>query len=178
MAKYTIRHTCGCPQIINLTGNSRTRQWRLDKLESEACFDHKNMLAALQAKKRAADVGLPELIGTDRQISWALTLRQKALDTMDQSDILRTAVLFAPNTTALIVARVRGYLEAKYWIESRDLDTVWRMKRAGSELKLLHEYVAETKETEAAVFALAAFVRGGMDVEAMVIDFYPREDWS
>lgn len=78
MAKYTVTHTCGHTQDVNLFGKNTERDRRIAWLETQPCPECKRMQELENAKEQAS--GLPELTGSERQIEWAMVIRQKWID--------------------------------------------------------------------------------------------------
>ena len=84
MARYTVQcDTCGSDMDFNtFGGNSRDRQWRADHFTHE-CDECKQKRVALENEKNAEknkEEGLPQLIGSEKQIAWAETLRAKIVN--------------------------------------------------------------------------------------------------
>lgn len=83
MAKYEIKHICGHTETVELQGTSESRQRKIAELESQVCDDCYNKQKAAEFVEKASkflDVkGLPELVGSERQIAWAENLRMAML---------------------------------------------------------------------------------------------------
>lgn len=120
-----IIHACGHEQAHHLTGFESQQERKAKWLKTTTCRD------CFVAKKRAEEVAaaalsaaavshlvLPPLTGTDRQISWASTVRNK-----------RLAALTNSNSDADCNACLR-ITDAKWWINCRDLDDVDLMAAA------------------------------------------------
>jgi len=83
MAKYTINHTCGHQVEIQLFGKYEDREKRIAYLETCECYEcrkAKDNAAAAAAKEER---GLPDLTGSEKQIAWANTIREKAYEALD-----------------------------------------------------------------------------------------------
>jgi len=79
MARYTVLcDTCGQEMDFHTWGgNSRDRQWRADHWSHE-CSECKQKRVALENEKNAEKnraMGLPTLVGSEKQIAWAETIR-------------------------------------------------------------------------------------------------------
>jgi hypothetical protein len=83
MAWYYGTYSCGHEGRVNVIGKVKDRQWKVDRhfegfcaecweIEKQKRFDEANAKAAAEA----AEMDLPELTGTDKQVAWANTLRQ------------------------------------------------------------------------------------------------------
>ena len=88
MAKYQITYSCGHEGEIQLFGKMTERDRKIKWLESEGlcpeCYKAKQAAereeASAKAHEAAKDMGLPALKGSERQVAWAETIRQSALD--------------------------------------------------------------------------------------------------
>ena len=87
MAQYTVTHSCGHAETVHLYGRAADRQRRIEYLESLGlcgdCFaarrQQQREQASSEAEKWSADNGLPALDGTERQCTWAESLRREKL---------------------------------------------------------------------------------------------------
>lgn len=81
--KYYEKHACGHEGMIELVGPSSQREWRLKKYFGEECPDcqqkHRDEQNAAAAA-RAAEMELPKLIGTAKQVAWAESIRMNLID--------------------------------------------------------------------------------------------------
>ncbi|TCP96108.1 MULTISPECIES: hypothetical protein [unclassified Sphingomonas] len=120
-----IIHACGHEQGHYLTGFDSQQERKAKWLKTTTCRD------CFVAEKRAAEAAaaalsnaavshldLPLLTGSDRQISWASTIRTK-----------RLAALTNPNSDADCSACLQ-VTDAKWWIDRRDLTDVDLMAAA------------------------------------------------
>mgnify|MGYP004551732641 CR=1 FL=1 len=80
------------------------------------------------AKIKADECGLPELKGSERQVQWALSIREKRMDEIQQI-ICQAEKLVSSNDEKQILSDFKTRAKelfreenAKYWIESRYLD--------------------------------------------------------
>lgn len=124
MGKYEVHYSCGHSATETYFGKLQARYDKIAYLENHGlcteCFVKKAMSEA-QAKCDAleASVGeLPPLVGTDKQIVWAHTLRVPALARMQA---LFTRELAAHEYLRRLVALFKAEkTSAKYWIDNRD----------------------------------------------------------
>lgn len=86
MAKYTVKFSCGHEGTVRLFGRSSERERKLKWLETQLCWDcqkaeqeKKYKEEAEKGKEFAEEMGLPELTGTEKQVSWALAIRKRML---------------------------------------------------------------------------------------------------
>lgn len=87
MAWYYGTFSCGCEGRVNVIGPTKNRQWKADrKFEGlcEECYTKRletdREKANQEAEAKAKEQDLPALTGTEKQIAWANTLRQKLID--------------------------------------------------------------------------------------------------
>lgn len=128
MAYYPVTYSCGHSDRIDLIGKEKDRQRRLAWLESTGlcpeCWEKKRAedKAALEEYKEqtAAEYGLPELIGSEKQIKWAKDIR---FDFLKKSERL----INETNPAAVILLRTMNAWRdnalrqesAKWWIDNR-----------------------------------------------------------
>jgi len=87
MARYIVLcDTCGKDMDFNTWGgNSRDRQWRADHFSHE-CNECKQNRLTIENKKNVEknkEEGLPPLLGSEKQIAWAETIRAKILSNVN-----------------------------------------------------------------------------------------------
>lgn len=93
MAKYDITYSCGHDGVVNVIGPCKDREWKLER-ESEKmcpeCFENhiqeEREKANKEAAEKAKEMELPELQGSEKQVSWANTIRQGFIQ--DLQDII------------------------------------------------------------------------------------------
>lgn len=116
--KYTIHYSCGHVGEVNLIGPSRLRQNRIDHLERGKCFECYKSQSTAVAREQAQELELPVLVGTEKQVAWAETLRlQKLHEIEDCVEKLEDS----PNyrLLLLVVEHISNETSAKQWIEWR-----------------------------------------------------------
>lgn len=124
MAKYHITHTCGHTCTHNIVGPERDRARKADWLRDRPCIEcAKAETAAARAEEAAsatvanAATGLVALIGSDKQVAWAETIRATAHAAVTAAAAGKTidpAVASALNSLWAQDA-------ARFWIDHRDL---------------------------------------------------------
>ncbi|MFD8666227.1 hypothetical protein ACFV1U_12580 [Streptomyces microflavus] len=112
--KYTVRHACGHEQVHNITGPDTRgqRQRTADRHAQQDCTNCRSRArekAQEHAAARAAEsakVSMPDLTGTPKHVTWAESLRERALaQLVGQPESVRAA---AEQKTA------------SWWIDHRD----------------------------------------------------------
>lgn len=127
MAKYNVTHSCGHVERVDLIGPHRSREWRIERMQTERCQDcrHEELQrqnAQAAEENRAAE--LPALIGTEKQIAWAETLRARILNGVQA--IIQGAEMSSerlrqnPDLPAAF-ERLCAETRAFWWIDSRDI---------------------------------------------------------
>lgn len=91
MAWYYGTFSCGHEGRVNVIGPHKDRQWKIDNKFSGICEEcYKNKLqkereyANQKALERAKEMELPELQGTEKQVAWANTLRDKFVNKIEE----------------------------------------------------------------------------------------------
>ncbi|MES3097667.1 hypothetical protein O6012_19315 [Sphingomonas aerolata] len=120
-----IIHACGHEQAHHLTGFDSQQERKARWLKTTICRDcfvvekrAEEAAAAALSSAAISHLDLPLLTGTDRQISWASTIRTK-----------RLAALTNLNSDADCYACLQ-VTDAKWWIDHRDLTDVDLMAAA------------------------------------------------
>lgn len=153
MSTYVIDHECGHQITYNLAGRVKDREWRAERLRAQvcdACYRALRVTEAMIAGREArnaledAEITLPPLTGSDKQVSWATDLRAQQLVKLralaaggrlaqDGDGALRfERVLLgegAPAATrarifAPILATAAAQTSARWWIDRRRQSTL------------------------------------------------------
>lgn len=117
-----ITHACGHEQAHHLTGYASQQECKARWLRTttcRACFIAGRKTEQAEAAQRdsaaIAHLDLPALVGSDRQIGWATTIRAGRM----------AALVTAPiNGDGDGLQRCAAITEAKWWIDHRDLSDV------------------------------------------------------
>lgn len=138
--KYDITYACGHTQTVQLYGCRQEREQKIRSLSYQLCpeclyEEHKK--EAKKAKREADALGLPDLVGTEKQITWAETLRQKFIQ--DSKDCLQKNLQYLDQLPLEKQATIRAQVEqniplwhaavqqilqentASFWIDSRSI---------------------------------------------------------
>lgn len=125
MATYNITYVCGHEGSVRLTGPKRTREWIVSNKEKELCPEcyKKHLEEERAAEREAAQVAakeqeLPDLIGTEKQVNWALTIRAKFLDLLDK--MLQSNYLDEDEEAEIVrsIVSIQNETAAAWWIDN------------------------------------------------------------
>ena len=93
MAWYYGTYSCGHEGRTNVIGPTKNRQWIADKRFEDLCPECKEQFILEEREKKnkkamelAEKMELPSLEGTEKQVAWANTLRQKFIEKMEKID--------------------------------------------------------------------------------------------
>lgn len=84
MAKHEIIYACGHEDIVELFGNVKTREWKLERMQEEDCPECQAEKRRQALKQKEQEEGLPELEGTSKQVEWARKIRMDSYELLDQ----------------------------------------------------------------------------------------------
>jgi hypothetical protein len=118
MAKYDIVYACGCEDVKVLFGKNSERERKIKWFETICCPKCEAEFAA----QKASEKGLPTLDGSEKQVSWALKIRQDFISKLE-SVKSSTSILIDEELKTLLVGTISGIMEnelAKFWIDNRD----------------------------------------------------------
>ena len=183
MSWYGVDYACGHSDRMQIYGPTRDRQRQADAEGRKDCpdcwrakQDARNAEAALAASADAAASGLPELVGSPKQIAWAETIRQKMLADLAPLAAVRVGrrkEIAARGIAAIDDSRwsqidaatdeqlrsYRAQSAAKWWIDHRD-DSLYSLMlhKIGELAKTLFaaEVVASQAAKQAAIATEAA----------------------
>lgn len=129
MAKFDITHSCGDVWTWNITGKSSYREWMIKQKEQSLCPEcwkkqAQEADAVLVASSAESHPDWPELTGTEKQVAWALSLRQQMYDVVaGRAKDLRTEEERAMYMAALDEA-IREHIDSTWFIDRRWPDTM------------------------------------------------------
>lgn len=148
-----IIYRCGHSNRIQAYGEMRKRKFYLQSMRNRWCPECFLIIteASRQARtklsiKIAQEHGLPDLIGSDKQIAWAATIRRTKLDAV-QVEVRKAELEAGANDARLesLYAAESAYAElavkdmAKWWIDHRDyslLELCWLALQLVTEAQL------------------------------------------
>lgn len=82
MARYTITYKCGHTAEVQLYGKESERQRKIAWYATIDCPE----CEAREQKELAEKMALPELTGSEKQIAWAVKIRNKAIEAFDAAN--------------------------------------------------------------------------------------------
>lgn len=82
MAKYNVTYKCGHEDRVELFGKMSVREWRLEQMAGELCPECQKKAEMERLKKQEEEDGLPSLTGSEKQIAWAMKLRDDTLNSL------------------------------------------------------------------------------------------------
>lgn len=173
MAKYPISYTCGHIGTVNLIGPHRSRESRIAYLEKGECFDCYKQHATATASEQAHGLELPALVGTEKQIAWAETLRIAKL-----TDIEAVVEQLSDHTEyrhiLIAVETISNETSAKQWIEWRYDAPKQIISHVLAAMKAAP--TQEQKQAEQEILAQAQAVKRAALTEATIRPETPRSE--
>ena len=164
MAWYGVTYACGCSDRMQVYGPTRDRQAIADRegrKDCPTCYrkaqDARNAAATVAAAQEAVVAGMPTLIGSTKQISWAEMIRattkqhiETAIGQYDEAlaanSLMSTPQAMPPITDVVgFGARILRQADAKYWIDRRSTDF--------RDLRAVKQYLVRRASEEAAKVA-------------------------
>lgn len=158
MAKYDVKFSCGHVETIQLYGKEADRQrriaWLAEHGECSSCYKkrieaaHAAETAAAAAK--AAEEKLPVLTGSEKQIAWALSIRAKKFEALNEmfanananaTDEQRQQNQIALQATKNVLASKTA---AKFWIDNRNVESRKLIAQNGLQNELKAEFAKLT----------------------------------
>jgi hypothetical protein len=154
MAKYTITHSCGHPQDHQIYGtNTRgQREWQAAQRAKTPCADCVGATRAELADRAATvaqDAGWPTLVGSDKQIAWAQSLRADAVAALaaELGDHPRVPAAVRDEVIDLYVRVAVRETDASWWIDRMASRYI---KPAGLPAQSVHNRMTEADRAELA----------------------------
>lgn len=137
MAKYSVEFSCGHTETVQLFGKTAERDRKIEWYEDYGCCsaccaakkDAERKAANDAAAEKSAELALPELTGSEKQIAWANTIRVNELSQFDErsASVLKQVSVLSEAaqqeiSDAILLQRSElvAKIEAKFWIDNRD----------------------------------------------------------
>lgn len=122
MAWWNISHSCGHEERVQLYGPGADRERKAEWMESRpcpACWRAQKDADRAAENERAAslsgEIGFPALTGSEKQVAWAQSIRQKKYEES-------TKLTPGPHGWAPLVETYALETLAKWWIDNRSDD--------------------------------------------------------
>ena len=114
MAHYTINHTCGHAEEVQLFGKLEDRYRKIEWLETLPCKACRAK-AEVEAASKIEDELKPQpiTIGSEKQIAWARSIRAQFLTSVKEINFDATKVVALMDTKAELS-------KAEWWIDRKD----------------------------------------------------------
>ncbi|MBQ3349521.1 MAG: hypothetical protein IJG38_03925 [Thermoguttaceae bacterium] len=125
MAQYQVEHSCGCVKTYQLYGPTKERHSRIAWLETQECPDCRRERENAENAKKAEEAGRPELTGSEKQVAWANTIREKAVHELQEST--KDGLLKTHNAHLVVIAikaRLRAENKGDDYVMSRGKEIV------------------------------------------------------
>jgi len=130
MAKYSGTFSCGHEGRVDVVGPTKNRQWIVDRKFEGMCTEcyvihlqEQREKANIEASEKAKEMELPVLQGSEKQVAWANTLRQKLIDNITKSIETSTKEENTEQTEVMKVVldyMMINKIEAKFYIDNRE----------------------------------------------------------
>lgn len=118
--KTDIKLACGHMQTFDIYGSAAERErraaWIADHCICKECEAKERAEEEAEAEREAAAEGLPALVGTTRQVAWAMTIRK---DILDKLEAVQTAQTEAKRK---VIEHYKAETDAAKFIDKRKLD--------------------------------------------------------
>ena len=122
MAHYDVGYACGHTQVVELFGKTSARYEKIEYLERGLCPDcyrAEKQAEREQENERSAklakSLSFSQLEGSEKQILWANSIRQKTYENICQSEEQHPTYGYTLVAEAISLER-----SAKWWIDNRN----------------------------------------------------------
>ena len=147
--KYEIEYACGHTGTVQLFGKTADRERKVKWLETQICpacekieREQRYKAEAAEAQQKADELGLPELKGTEKQINWALTIRDRIY-----GDCKRFINLKRHPENQKYLDWLFAHDQASFWIDNRNNVSFLKLKyKKEMEKQEVEDRIAEDTE--------------------------------
>lgn len=126
MAYYDGTYSCGHDGRVDITGPSKSREWKRERAFSglcPKCREEERQLENRKAAEKSRELELPVLTGSEKQVAWANTLRLKVIEKYES----RLTEEISDSEAELISAMdyiLENRTDAGFWIDNRDRNDI------------------------------------------------------
>lgn len=118
MGQYEIKFACGCTEVKQLYGKIADRERKAKWLATQDCRDCQRERERKEAAEKAKEHGLPALEGTEKQVAWALVIRDAHITELEKEiEIYQRGKITLKQEK--IFTAFRAETSAKWWIDNR-----------------------------------------------------------
>ena len=136
----TITHTCGHTETVQMYGTSKERDSKAAWLSSKPCQECQRKAQQTAAAESAQAQGLPALVGSDKQVAWATTIRAELLCKVAQMRSEFEATGRKQNVTEDVMTAQMGQFDALVTkLTAQTAAAWWIDRRSNSAQALLKE---------------------------------------
>ena len=147
--KYEIEYACGHTGTVQLFGKTADRERKVKWLETQICpacekkeRQERYAAEAAEAQQKADELGLPELKGTEKQVNWALTIREQIY-----SDCKKFINLKCHPENQKYLDWLFAHDQATFWIDNRNNVSFLKLKyKKEMEKQEVEDRIAEDTE--------------------------------
>ena len=144
MAYYEVTYSCGHCGKVNITGPIKDRDLKCEWMSSYLCLEcfkkkkKEGMEQEKMAAGKSAELKLPALTGTEKQVAWANTLRIKVIDKY-KSRFAEEMPDSGAELTGAMCYILKDRTDANFWIDNRDRNDIFSLF-----VKMYKEYKQKT----------------------------------
>lgn len=163
MAWYYGTYACGHEGRTNIIGPGKNREWLSDRHFEKMCSEcyekhlqEEREKANKEAEEKAILMELPLLQGTEKQVAWANTLRQKMIDDFEERIEIVTEKFKGIDEKIGELRNILNFIletkiSASWYIDNRKESLESLFRRTGNEMKLEEVIVEKDIKIESTV---------------------------
>lgn len=180
MAWYYGTFICGHEGRVNITGPHKHREWKKERAFEKMCpecyekyLQEEREKANKEAAAKAAEMELPELTGTEKQVAWANTLRQEMIDRLEKEieDFESDEIEEKEEISEILEYILKNKTDASWYIDNRTrsiYDVIDKIKRQmPSEEEIIKKKLEEEIKAEATVYPEDCKYKGVAEIKIM-----------
>ena len=149
--KYSGTYRCGHEGTVQLYGDKSYREWK-NKCEFEglcpACAEIETAERSARLKEKAEELGFPELVGSEKQVAWALVIRDEYYKAVD--NYIAQYVYGEDKCRYVCEHMFANMRSCRWWIDNRTFSisvlVKYYMQQYGSKIRA--DFAAETEQQD------------------------------